>query len=233
MKRKREKNYSTGEFARYFGIPKDTLLYYDRIGLFSPEFIAPNGYRQYSASQIATFSILLSLREMDVSIQEIRQYLSEKSPERSFVSWIWEFKSWRRFARDSAEPRGPFRKRKMLRWNRSSFGSFQKPAWFFMPAPLSSRIWMRIRKPGGMPAAILLGKPVFPALPMWVLTLVKTISKAASSTRWIACSCGRTASQTVHDPQAPMPFSITKAPMTRCTLLIRICCRRSGTASTV
>ena len=82
MKRKREKNYSTGEFARYFGIPKDTLLYYDRIGLFSPEFIAPNGYRQYSASQIATFSILLSLREMDVSIQEIRQYLSEKSPER-------------------------------------------------------------------------------------------------------------------------------------------------------
>ena len=82
MKRKREKNYSTGEFAQYFGISKDTLLYYDRIGLFSPKYIAPNGYRQYSASQISTFSILLSLREMNVSIQEIRQYLSEKSPER-------------------------------------------------------------------------------------------------------------------------------------------------------
>ena len=81
MKRKREKSYSTGEFAKYFGIPKDTLLYYDRIGLFSPEQVAPNGYRRYTASQLGTFGTLLSLREMNVSIQEIRQYLGEKTPE--------------------------------------------------------------------------------------------------------------------------------------------------------
>ena len=76
MKRKREKNYSTGEFAQYFGISKDTLLYYDRIGLFSPKYIAPNGYRQYSASQISTFSILLSVSYTHLDVykrQDIRR----------------------------------------------------------------------------------------------------------------------------------------------------------------
>ena len=45
MKRKNEESYTTGEFARYFGIKKDTLLYYDKIGLFSPAGVRPNGYR--------------------------------------------------------------------------------------------------------------------------------------------------------------------------------------------
>ena len=37
MQRKKEKYFTTGEFAKYFGIRKDTLFYYDRIGLFRPE----------------------------------------------------------------------------------------------------------------------------------------------------------------------------------------------------
>lgn len=36
MSRKQEQFYTTGEFADYFNIKKDTLLYYDKIGLFSP-----------------------------------------------------------------------------------------------------------------------------------------------------------------------------------------------------
>ena len=53
MKRKDENLYTTGAFAKYFGIKKDTLFYYDEIGLFSPAFIGENGYRYYTASQIS------------------------------------------------------------------------------------------------------------------------------------------------------------------------------------
>ena len=82
MKRQKEKLYSTGEFAKYFGIKKDTLLYYDKIGLFSPAGISSNGYRYYTTSQIDLFGTLLSLREMNVPIKEIREYFQNPSPEK-------------------------------------------------------------------------------------------------------------------------------------------------------
>ncbi len=82
MKRKKEKLYSTGEFAKYFGITKDTLLYYDKIKLFSPAGIKENGYRYYTTSQIDLFGTLLSLREMNVPINEIREYFQNPSPKK-------------------------------------------------------------------------------------------------------------------------------------------------------
>lgn len=82
MKRKQEKLYSTGEFAKYFGIKKDTLLYYDKIGLFSPMGIKSNGYRYYTTSQIDLFGTLLSLREMNVPIKEIQAYFQNPSLEK-------------------------------------------------------------------------------------------------------------------------------------------------------
>ena len=79
MNRKKEKIYSTGEFAAYFGIKKDTLLYYDKIKLFCPAGIHRNGYRYYTAAQIAPFWTLLALREMDVPIQDIRLFFQNQS----------------------------------------------------------------------------------------------------------------------------------------------------------
>ncbi len=48
MSKSIEDFFTAGELATLFNIPKQTLLYYDRIGLLSPEFIAENGYRHYS-----------------------------------------------------------------------------------------------------------------------------------------------------------------------------------------
>lgn len=74
--------YSTGEFAKYFGIKKDTLLYYDKINLFHPAGIHSNGYRYYTASQIAPFRTLLSMRELDVPIKELQPYFHSPSVEK-------------------------------------------------------------------------------------------------------------------------------------------------------
>ena len=82
MKYTKEIVYSTGEFAKHFGIKKDTLFYYDKIGLFSPEVVGDNGYRYYTASQIHTFRILLSLRELNFPIKVISEYFKKPSPEK-------------------------------------------------------------------------------------------------------------------------------------------------------
>ena len=79
MERKKELTFSTGEFAAFFGIKKDTLFYYDKIKLFCPAGVSANGYRYYTASQIGPFGTLLALREMKMSIAEIRAYFRNQS----------------------------------------------------------------------------------------------------------------------------------------------------------
>lgn len=74
-------SFNAQAFADYFGISKDTLLYYDRIGLFGPDHIADNGYRVYTPSQIEPFWALLVLRNSGVPIKDLREYFDHPSPE--------------------------------------------------------------------------------------------------------------------------------------------------------
>lgn len=46
--------YTAGELAKLFGIPKQTMFYYDKMGLLTPEFVAKNGYRYYAMPQYLT-----------------------------------------------------------------------------------------------------------------------------------------------------------------------------------
>ena len=64
-----------GEFANLHDVNKRTLHYYDEIGLFSPLHKGENGYRYYTPYQSATFEHILSLRELGMSIDEIKHYL--------------------------------------------------------------------------------------------------------------------------------------------------------------
>lgn len=70
------------EFANLCGVSKDTLLYYDKIGLFQPAATGSNGYRLYSLDQVHTFDLLLMLRDSHVPLKTIKTYLQDCSPER-------------------------------------------------------------------------------------------------------------------------------------------------------
>ncbi|MFC6463519.1 MerR family DNA-binding transcriptional regulator [Marinilactibacillus sp. GCM10026970] len=72
---------TTGRFANLMGVSKDALLYYDKIGIFSPEITGPNGYRYYSIYQANVFMVILILKEIDMPLQKIKNYLNTKSPE--------------------------------------------------------------------------------------------------------------------------------------------------------
>jgi len=68
------------EFADLCGVSKDTLLYYDRIGLFQPALVAENGYRVYSLDQVHTFDLLLLLRDSHLPLRQMKQYLQNQDP---------------------------------------------------------------------------------------------------------------------------------------------------------
>ncbi|MCH1982545.1 MerR family transcriptional regulator [Ruminococcus sp. OA3] len=72
---------TAGEFAKITGTTKHTLFHYDKIGLLPPDHRTDNGYRYYSPEQLETFDVICTLRELDMPLAEIRQYLQHKSPE--------------------------------------------------------------------------------------------------------------------------------------------------------
>ncbi len=76
MKMKTKRFLKTSELAALVSINKRTLHYYDDIGLFSPERRESNGYRYYALSQIMDLSIILSLRELDMPLSDIKAILT-------------------------------------------------------------------------------------------------------------------------------------------------------------
>lgn len=73
--------FTTGELARLLGVPKKLLFHYDRIGLFQPAAVLPNGYRYYSFEQLDVLAVIFSLREIGMPLKEIKTYLDQRTPE--------------------------------------------------------------------------------------------------------------------------------------------------------
>lgn len=71
--------FTAGELANLFGISKQTLLYYDKIHLLSPDFISENGYRHYSIEQYLYLEIIVNMRSLDFSIADIKHYLEHRN----------------------------------------------------------------------------------------------------------------------------------------------------------
>lgn len=81
----RDTYMTTGEFARLMKISKYTLFHYDEIGLFCPEILGDNGYRYYSIYQMETLDTILLLKKAGMSLQEIKDFLENRSMDR-FIS---------------------------------------------------------------------------------------------------------------------------------------------------
>lgn len=74
--------YSTGEFAELCGVKKQTLFHYDEIGLLCPETVEDNGYRRYSYNQYETFLLISCLKEANMSLAEIKDFLEEEDEDK-------------------------------------------------------------------------------------------------------------------------------------------------------
>ena len=73
--------FTISDFAKLMGISRQTLIYYDRIGLFKPIKTLKNGYRLYSQSQINIINLILMLSEMGVPLKEIKSIINRISPD--------------------------------------------------------------------------------------------------------------------------------------------------------
>lgn len=71
---------TTGQFAALCGVKKDTLFYYDSIGILKPAKVTDNGYRYYSTIELNRFHSITTLQESGLTLNEIRHFLTEEDP---------------------------------------------------------------------------------------------------------------------------------------------------------
>lgn len=75
---------SIGEFARLRNITTETLRHYDRIDLLKPIKVDPKtGYRYYSILQFEELGTIKELRQLGMSIDEIKKYFNNRNLKQS------------------------------------------------------------------------------------------------------------------------------------------------------
>lgn len=66
--------YKIGDFSKEVNVPIKTLRYYDEINLFKPvEVDLFTNYRYYSEEQIDDIKVILELKDLGFSLEEIKE----------------------------------------------------------------------------------------------------------------------------------------------------------------
>lgn len=71
--------YRIGEFSILAKTTIKTLRYYEKEKILFPSFVDHNGYRYYETKQLLELTKIISLRQVGLSIDEIRQVLDGKN----------------------------------------------------------------------------------------------------------------------------------------------------------
>lgn len=71
-----KRQWKVGDLAKLTGLTVRTLRFYDQIGLFSPSNQSESGHRLYNESDLSRLQQILSLKEMGLSLEEVKSVLN-------------------------------------------------------------------------------------------------------------------------------------------------------------
>lgn len=71
-----KKFYQVGELAQYFGVTRDTIRLYDKMGILSPKK-SENGYRVYSREEFIAMDYIMLLRQLDIPLKQIKGIVND------------------------------------------------------------------------------------------------------------------------------------------------------------
>lgn len=69
------RHLKVGDIAKLTGLTVRTLRFYDQIGLFSPSSQTDSGHRLYDESDLERLHQILSLKELGLSLEEVKNVL--------------------------------------------------------------------------------------------------------------------------------------------------------------
>ena len=66
-----------GQLAKELSVSTKTLRHYEKIGMLPPATRSENGYRTYSPDAVRTARLIVMLRRLELSLEEIRNLLDD------------------------------------------------------------------------------------------------------------------------------------------------------------
>lgn len=70
--------YKIGEISKIYNIGRDSLMYYEELGLLSP-IRDSNNYRLYTMKDIWKLNLIKELRTFDFSMEKIKEYINDRT----------------------------------------------------------------------------------------------------------------------------------------------------------
>jgi DNA-binding transcriptional MerR regulator len=83
-KENRNTKLSISQFAKYCGTTRQTLQFYDKIGLLRPALTGEQGYRYYDQPQGYDFRFITTLKNMGCSLDEIKLVINSSDEDSIF-----------------------------------------------------------------------------------------------------------------------------------------------------
>jgi len=76
-----KKEITISELAKLMGVSVHQIRYFEKKGIFIPSYIDENQYRMYGINEIYQFAHILLLRNVGLSVQTIRDWYDEGTPD--------------------------------------------------------------------------------------------------------------------------------------------------------
>lgn len=70
--------YKIGEISKIYGICRDSLMYYEKLGILKP-IRDSNGYRLYRMNDIWKLNLIKELRTFNFSMEKIKKYINNRT----------------------------------------------------------------------------------------------------------------------------------------------------------
>lgn len=78
-------NYVTPtDFANFSGISRQTLIFYEKKGIFMPAYKNEKGFRYYTMDQIYIIATIQSLQMIGLSLDEIKEYVQHRNAKSTY-----------------------------------------------------------------------------------------------------------------------------------------------------
>lgn len=76
-----KKTYQVGELATYFNVTRDTIRYYDKVGILHPQEVSENGYRIYTRDDFIRMEYIMQLKQLGMPLDRIKDVVNGSSIE--------------------------------------------------------------------------------------------------------------------------------------------------------
>lgn len=82
--------YTIGQFSKLIGVSKETIRYYESLGLYPLPTKKKNGYKIYTKQHVELMEIILLIKDSGFTLKEIKNLISINEDDRDLQNTLYK-----------------------------------------------------------------------------------------------------------------------------------------------